>query len=246
MNSRSPAVALAPVQRLERGERHEHLAAHLEQRGDVLALPFSFCGHGRDRAQVLGDVLAGDAVAARRADREPAVLVLQRDREAVELGLGDEADRLGDQPLDARAPREQLLARERVVERQHRHAVHDRRERRRRPAARALRRRVGRDERRDARASSSRSSRTSASNSASATSGSSKTKYRSLWYSMSSRSCRDALGRPSFDGRCFEYARSATPEIYAPTASFVAAAWSCTRSPISRASSIARSAWLAP
>ena len=44
------------------------------------------------------------------------------------------------------APREQLVARERVVERQHRHAVLDRRERRRGPATGALRRRIGSDE----------------------------------------------------------------------------------------------------
>ena len=141
-------LALAPVQRLERRERHEHLAPHLEQRGDVLRLSLQLLRHRFDRAQVLGDVLAGHAVAARRADREPPVVVLQRDREPVELGLGDEADRLGDQALDARAPGEQLVARERVVERQHRHAVHDRRERRRGPPAGTLRRRVGGDERR--------------------------------------------------------------------------------------------------
>ncbi len=143
-------LALAPVQRLERGEGHEHLAAHLEQRRDVLGLALQLLRDRGDRAQVLGDVLAGHAVAAGRADGEHAVVVLQRDRETVELRLGDEADRLGDQALDAHAPGVELLARERVVERQHRHPVHDRRERRRGLPAGALRRRVGSDERRDA------------------------------------------------------------------------------------------------
>ena len=45
-------------------------------------------GMRADRAQVLGDVLAGLAVAARRAAHEHAVLVDQLDREPVELGLG--------------------------------------------------------------------------------------------------------------------------------------------------------------
>ena len=48
--------------------------------------------HALDRADVLGDVLAVDAVAARRADRQPAVFIDQFDREAVELDLGDVLD----------------------------------------------------------------------------------------------------------------------------------------------------------
>ena len=46
---------------------------------------------GGDRAQVGRDVLAGRAVAARRALDEPAALVAQGDREAIDLELGDVA-----------------------------------------------------------------------------------------------------------------------------------------------------------
>ena len=62
--------------------------------------------------------------------------------------LGSATKRIGSghQLLDPRAPREELVAGERVVEREHRHAVLDRRERGGRPAARPLRRRVGSDE----------------------------------------------------------------------------------------------------
>ena len=83
-------VALAPVELLERRERHEHLAPHLEPR----RASTSPCSCSRDRGDggdVGGDVLAGLAVAARGAAHEPAVLVEQRDREPVELGLADEA-----------------------------------------------------------------------------------------------------------------------------------------------------------
>ena len=82
-----------------------------------------------DREDVGGDVFAGLAVAPRGGAREAAVLVQQRHREPVELGLADEAHRIGDHPLDASVPREQLVAVERVVEREHAHVVADRRER---------------------------------------------------------------------------------------------------------------------
>src|SRR4029079_16863131 len=124
--------------------RHKDLAADLEQIGDALAL--QLVGDGLDRAEGLGDVLAGAAVAAGRATGETAAFVGERDREPVELGLRHVADRARYQLLDARAPREQLVARERVVEREHRLAVLPRRERDRGPASRTLRRRIGGDE----------------------------------------------------------------------------------------------------
>src|SRR5207244_11126463 len=99
--------ALTPVELLERRERHEHLAPHLELRRHPLAS--EAIGYRRDRAEILGDVLARAPVAARRADGEAALLLLQRDGEAVELGLGDEAQRAGHQLRDARTPREQLV-----------------------------------------------------------------------------------------------------------------------------------------
>ena len=136
--------ALPAVELIERGERHEHLAAHLELGGNALALQPG--GRRGDRPEVLRHVFAGPPVAARGAHRKATVAVLQRDRETVELRLGDETDRPRHQPLQPPAPGHELLARERVVERQHRHAMLDRRERRHRPATRTLRRRVGRDE----------------------------------------------------------------------------------------------------
>ena len=80
-------------------------------------------------AHVGGDVFTGFAVAPGRGADEAAVLVEQRDGEAVELGLADERDRIGDHPLDAGVPREQLVAVERVVEREHADDVADRCER---------------------------------------------------------------------------------------------------------------------
>ena len=173
VNSRSPGFGLAAVQRLERGQRHEDLAAHLEQRGRLLAL--QLLRDLRDRAQVLGDVLAGDAVAARRADREAPVLVLQRDREPVELRFGDEADGSGTSfsmrvPHAASSSCENALSSDSIGTRCVTGANVD--------AGRPPGRCVGESGVTSDGyfASSSRSSRTSASNSASATSGSSKTK----------------------------------------------------------------------
>ena len=90
--------------------------------------PESSCGMRPIVSDVRGDVFAGLAVATRRGADEAAVLVEQRDREAVELGLADEAHGIGHHPLDPCAPGEQLVAVERVVERQHAHDVADRRE----------------------------------------------------------------------------------------------------------------------
>ena len=66
-----------------------------------MRLPLESFGNDLHRAQILGDVFTGPAVATRRADGEPAVLVLQRDREAVELRLGDETQGFRHQLLDA-------------------------------------------------------------------------------------------------------------------------------------------------
>ena len=78
--------------------------------------------HAADGPQVRGDVLAGRAVAARRARDERAVLVDQLDRDAVELGLGDVVDRarVAEEAADARLELLDLVAVHGVVERQHR------------------------------------------------------------------------------------------------------------------------------
>ena len=106
----------------------------------------------RDRAQVVRDVLADLAVAARGAADQHAVLVDQRDREPVDLRLGDELERRILDPLARQVvahpvhPRAQLRLGARVGERQHRLQVRDLVELGDRLAADALGRRVGRDE----------------------------------------------------------------------------------------------------
>jgi GNAT superfamily N-acetyltransferase len=127
-------LGLPAVQLLERAQRHVDLAAHLEHRRRLLAE--QLLRHVADRAHVGGDVLADSPVSACRAVHELTVLVEQRHREAVHLRLGDVADRPDQRALDALAPRDQLVVRERVVERHHGDAVLDGRERR-------LRRRTG-------------------------------------------------------------------------------------------------------
>ncbi len=83
-------LRLAGVQRREVGVAHVALAADLED-GRGAGEPFGDVGDG---AGVRGDVLAGLAVAAGGGDDEAAVLVAQREREAVDLRLGGEGERL--------------------------------------------------------------------------------------------------------------------------------------------------------
>ena len=90
------------------------------------------------------DVLSALPVAARRSAHEGAALVAQRDREAVDLQLGDEAPGLlAQHPRVAREPRLGLLPRVGVLEGEHRLRVHDRLESLGGLAADAARRRVG-------------------------------------------------------------------------------------------------------
>jgi hypothetical protein len=109
-----------------------------------------------DRAHVLGHVLAGRAVAARRRLHEHAALVAQRNGEPVELQLArvfdgvrhraGEIGRLVERIGDALVERDDVVVAEAVVQRQHRRVVNDRREPARHCAADALRRRIGRHE----------------------------------------------------------------------------------------------------
>src|SRR5216684_1071052 len=62
--------------------------------------------HGLQGPDILGHVLAGDAIAARRADRQPALFVAQRGRQPVDLRLGHDLDageilRVTKEPPDA-------------------------------------------------------------------------------------------------------------------------------------------------
>ncbi len=129
----------------ERGTRHVDLAAHLDDARPVLAVQAQ--RNRLDRAQVRRDVLAGRAVAARRAAHEAAILVAQANRKPVELGLDRKHRIRAVQPL-LDAPHEvvHFLVGERVRERQHRNLVRHLGERAFRRGADALRRRIRRRE----------------------------------------------------------------------------------------------------
>ena len=101
-----------------------------------------------DRADVLGHVLAVDAVAAGRSDAQPAVLVDQFDREAVEFDLGDVFD-VGlamQEALDPLVELDHLLGVHRIGERQHHPAMDDDGEFFARRGADALGGRIGREQ----------------------------------------------------------------------------------------------------
>ena len=81
-------------------QRQVDLAAHLDHRRGRRAVGGAQALRDRaDRAQVGRDVLPHDAVAAGGALHEAAVLVGQRDREAVDLRLDHELDLAGAEPL---------------------------------------------------------------------------------------------------------------------------------------------------
>ena len=134
------------VQAGERRQRQVDLAAHLQQRRGVLHAQ----RNRADRAQVLGHVLAHLAVPAGGAAHQHAVLVDERDGEAVDLRLGHEVHvahlhaLAREVALAAHHPRGQLLLVARVGEREHRLEVRHLLELVERLAADPLRRRVRR------------------------------------------------------------------------------------------------------
>ena len=134
------------VQRLEARDRQVHLAAHLEQGRQPVAEHAE--RHRPDRAQVDGHVLALDAVAARGATHEHAVLVGEVDRQPVDLRLEHVRDGLvGAEALaDVVGPLLERLGGRHLLERPHRRRVRDLLEALRRRGTDPLRRRVGRDE----------------------------------------------------------------------------------------------------
>ena len=85
------------VEREEARMLHIDFAAHLDHVGPAVAL--QLLGHGRERADVGGDVLAGDAVAARRRQHQLAALVADRGGKPVDLGLGHDLDLVVLDPL---------------------------------------------------------------------------------------------------------------------------------------------------
>ena len=133
------------VQPGERGPRHVRLAAGLEDGRRLLAAQFH--RHFAHRPQVVRDVVADFAVAARRRRDELAVLVPQTNRDAVDLQLNGirkffVLELLPNVGVEFLQP----LAVERIVNREHRLGVADLRQPADRRAADALRRAVGRDQ----------------------------------------------------------------------------------------------------
>ena len=106
---------------------HEDLAAHLEAPRRVA---LQLVRYRANAADVRRHILAAAAVAARRGLHEPALLVDQRDREAVDLWFGHPGERLAvEQPRGAAVPLAQLIGVECVAQTEHRQRMLDHRER---------------------------------------------------------------------------------------------------------------------
>ena len=108
------------VERKEIAAAHVGLPPHLEDARRGAVQPVGYVVHG---PQVAGDVLAHRAVPPRRAEDEAAVLVPERDRQAVDLGLGHNVDGRvlveAEKAPDAGVELRHVLAVEHVAERQH-------------------------------------------------------------------------------------------------------------------------------
>ena len=132
------------IEALEGRLREQHFAADLEPGRRAAA---NAQRHASDCAQVQRDVLAGGAVAARRAAHQDAVLVGERDGEAVVLELAHEFEVAALQRVcGAAVPCHELVLVEGVAEAEQRHRVAHLLEAARGFGADALRGRVGRDE----------------------------------------------------------------------------------------------------
>ena len=124
---------------------HVDFAAGLEQGGRLVCVQPQ--RQIADGAQVVRDVIALLAVAARGSEGEDAVLIGQGNGQAVDLEFDDVPDRLAVQQLaDAFVELAQLGGTVGVVDRQHRHAMADADEPLDRLAADALGGAVGRDQ----------------------------------------------------------------------------------------------------
>ena len=123
---------------------HVDLAAHLKERRRPVGLQAQ--GQAADGAEVVCDVVAALAVAARGAELERALLVSERNGDAVDLQLDDVTRFLiAEQAVDAAIELAQIRGAIGVVDGQHWRAVLDRLEAKDRLAAHALRRAVGRN-----------------------------------------------------------------------------------------------------
>ena len=138
------------VHSLERLERHQQLATHLEvawQAGLVERLVGNRQRNAAHGAHVRRHVFAGRAVAARQAQRQLAVGEAQRQRHAVELQLADVVHlRLAGELVHAPLPVAHFGLAGGLRQRQHRRGVPHLGELFARLAAHALRRRIRRDQ----------------------------------------------------------------------------------------------------
>ena len=144
-----PRLRLRLVERDEIGVGHVDLAANLDRFRWSFEVEHE--RHARDRADVVGDVVAHHGIAPRGRQREPARVVGERHGHAVDFQLQHPLDRrgdarLGEELLHSFSPHGEIVGAVRVVDRQHRHAVADRLQLGHRFVADPLRGAVGRDE----------------------------------------------------------------------------------------------------
>ena len=122
-----PASVIDTLSRSKASHGQEHLAADLEQPGHREPVRGRQpVGHGVDRLDVGRDVLAGAAVTPGEGPHQPAVLVEEVDREAVDLELAQQVGRLEALALQTGVPPLELVVGERVVEALHPLEVVDR------------------------------------------------------------------------------------------------------------------------
>ena len=139
-----PLRRLRSIEALEVALQHQDLTAHLEIPRHGNLRPDELERERLDRPEIGGDVLADVAVAARRTKREHAAFVDEADREPVEFRLDRVRDAVDVQRLaNAAVECAHILVRERVAEREHRHAMWHRLEFRRGGSADTLRWRIG-------------------------------------------------------------------------------------------------------
>ena len=103
--------------------RHIDLAAHFEHLGRVQ----KGLGNIWDAARIGGDVFAGIAVAARRGIDQCAVLVTNRQGQAVDLGFGCKCQGIGmaQKAADTAVKIDHIFGVKSVFQREHRHLMRD-------------------------------------------------------------------------------------------------------------------------
>ena len=129
-----PGRGLAAVQLLERGHREVDLATYLGDLRDLTRRQGQDVRDGGNGAHIRRHVLADASVTAGGAAQQAAVLVGERDRQAVDLRFTHERRSVlgSQQPLQPGAPGEDLLESGDLVQAHHGRAVRDGREQRRR------------------------------------------------------------------------------------------------------------------